>query len=332
MKAVSIEQYGGAENLAVREIENPETADEEVLIRVRAAGVNRADIMQRKGGYPPPPGASSVLGLEVSGTIEHVSAATAARWGFSKGDRVCALLPGGGYAEFTAADAGTVFPVPEGLDLVKAAAVPEAFLTAYHALHLLAGLEEGERVLIHAGASGVGTAAIQIARINGARVAVTAGSAEKCNACIEYGADIAVNYKEESFAEAIRGRNNGGGVDVIVDFVGANYFAANLAVLARDGRLVLLSLLSGSVVENIDISPILVKRIRIEGSTLRSRSPDYKRNLVRSFRERILPYFENGKIFPIIDSIYDWGDVADAHRHMEANKNIGKIVLTGMNG
>ncbi len=330
MKAVWIEGAGGAERLTFREMDDPEPSAGELLIRVKAAGINRADIMQREGNYPPPAGASPILGLEIAGTVERTAGGTNDDTDLSQGDGVCALLPGGGYAELATADAGHVFPIPDGLDFAQAAAVPEAFLTAFQALHFIGELRKEERVLIHAGASGVGTAAIQLARVAGASVYATAGTDEKCGACRELGAVHAINYRSDSFAERVLSVTDGEGVDLIVDFVGASYFNDNLSLLRRDGRLVLLSLLSGSKLEQTDIAPLLVKRIRIEGSTLRSRTADYKRDLVRAFVSHSFSDFERNELHPVVDTIFDWSDVADAHRYMEADRNIGKLVLTGM--
>lgn len=322
MRAVLVREPGGPEVLEFGEVPRPEPGLHEVLVRVKAASVNRADILQRQGKYPPPPGASPILGLDIAGVVEALGPEVR-RW--RPGDRVFGLLSGGGYAEYATIHEELAMPIPEALSFEEAAAIPEVFLTAYQALFWLGRLRSGEWVLIHAGASGVGTAAIQLARDRGAHVAVTAGSPEKIKACMALGAEITVNYKEEPFGEAVSRAI--GGVDLIVDFVGAPYWKTNLEILRTDGRLVLLATLGGGRVPDFDLRVLLRKRLTLMGSTLRNRDLDYKIRLTREFADYALPRFASGRLKPVIDSIFPWEKVADAHRRMEANENIGKIVL-----
>lgn len=302
----------------------PETGDHDILVKVSATALNRADTLQRKGLYPPPPGESSVLGLEIAGTV--VSCGTAvSRW--KPGDRVCGLLGGGGYAEYASIHEEMAIPVPKGLSFAEAAAIPEVYLTAFQALDWLAELQTGELVLIHAGASGVGTAAIQIAREKGARVWVTA-SAKKHSVCLELGAEKAIDYKKESFEEIIRNETEGKGVNVIVDFLAAPYFQMNLNSLAPDGRLIMLALMGGIKTESVNLAPILRNRIQVKGSTLRARDLAYKIRLTRDFLAFAGNKFETGNLKPVIDSIFGLSEVREAHQRMEANLNSGKIVLS----
>ena len=322
MKAVWVREPGGPEVLEIREVPPPRPQPREILVRVKAASVNRADILQRRGKYPPPPGASPILGLDIAGVVE-ARGPEARRW--KQGDRVFGLIPGGGYAQYAVIHEDLAMPIPESMSFEEAAAIPEVFLTAYQALFWLGRLQPGEWVLIHAGASGVGTAAIQLAREHGAHVAVTAGSPRKLEACRALGAEIGVNYRQESFEKVIRERV--GGVDLILDFVGAPYWRPNLAVLRLDGRLVLLATLGGGEVKGFDLRELLRKRLTLMGSTLRNRSLEYKIRLTREFAEYALPRFASGKLRPVIDTVFPWQRVADAHRRIEANENIGKIVL-----
>lgn len=324
MKAILLKDFGDADQLYPGECPAPQPGEDELLVRVRATALNRADVLQRKGQYPPPPGASEILGLECAGEVETTGAAVQ-RW--RPGDRVCALLPGGGYAEFAVVPERMAMPIPEGFTFEQAAAIPEAFLTAYQALHWLGKVRANECVLIHAGASGVGTAAIQLAHHAGAIVAVTAGSKEKLQACRDLGAEYTINYKEEDFAPEIHEMTGGKGVDLIIDFIGAAYFQKNLSALATDGRLVNLAMMGGRMVKNADISPILRKRLTVTGSTLRNRSLAYKIELTEAFAAHAMPLFEQKKLAPIIARVFPWMAVAEAHRYMEANLNIGKIVL-----
>ncbi|MFC4076262.1 NAD(P)H-quinone oxidoreductase [Salinithrix halophila] len=324
MKAVRINQPGGPDQLVMGEYPTPEPTDNELLVRVKATALNRADIMQRQGKYPPPSGASPLLGLEMAGVVEEVGENCQ---GWRKGDRVFGLLPGGGYAEYAVIPGAMAMPLPENLSYEEAAAIAEVFLTAYQALFWIGRLEQGDRVLIHAGASGVGTAAIQLAKEAGAFVAVTAGSEEKLIACRELGAGIGFNYKAGPFAPGLKETLGEQGVNLILDFVGAPYWEQNMDSLALDGRLVLISTLGGAKVESISLAPLLMKRIQVTGTTLRSRSLSYKTQLSRDFMEKALPLFAEGRLKPIVDRIYSWAGVQEAHRHMEANKNVGKVIL-----
>ncbi|PZN09740.1 MAG: NADPH:quinone oxidoreductase [Bacillota bacterium] len=324
MRAVLVRQPGGAEQLFLGEYPTPEPGEGELLVRVRATALNRADILQRRGLYPPPPGASPILGLEIAGVVERAGPGCG---GWRAGDRVFALVPGGGYAEYVTLPAAMAMPIPDNLGFEEAAAIPEAFFTAYQTLFWIGRLQAGERVLIHAGASGVGTAAIQLARDAGADVLVTAGSEAKLAACRALGASHAFNYKEGPFARRVLEATGGRGVDLVLDFVGAPYWEQNLECLATDGRLVLIATMGGGVVERCDLRLLMAKRLQVTGTTLRSRSPEYKARLTREFVQRVLPRFAEGRLRPVIDRVFPWDRVAEAHRYMEANRNIGKIVL-----
>ena len=323
MKAILVKEPGGPEQLILEEYKKPSPKPGELLVRVHATALNRADILQREGKYPPPKGASPILGLEIAGEVEEAGSNCTR---FRKGDKVFGLLPGGGYAEFAVIDEAMAMPVPENLTMQEAAAIPEVFLTAWQALAWIAKLQEGERVLIHAGASGVGTAAIQLAKALKAEV-ITTASASKLKTCLNLGASKAIDYKATPFDEEVKAFTNGEGVDVIVDFIAGPYFNQNLDCLRLDGRLVILASLGGGKVEAPDLRKILVKRLQIIGSTLRSRARDYQVQLTYDMSRFALPLFQSGALKPVIDSVFDWYDVADAHRYMEQNKNIGKIVL-----
>lgn len=324
MKAILVNKPGGIEELQIGELATPEPREQEVLVRVRAAALNRADILQRKGYYPPPPGASDILGLEFAGEIVALGANCHR---LSIGDRVCGLLAGGGYAQYAAIHEQMAMPIPENANDAEAAAIPEAFLTAFHALFLLGNLQTGQRVLIHAGASGVGTASIQLAREIGAEIFVTASREKKLLACKRLGAKHLINYQTDDFAAVVQRVTNGRGVDLVIDFIGATYFSKNLQCLGLDGRLVLLSLLSGQLANEIDLRLILSKRLQIVGSTLRNRSIDEKIRLTQAFWQFAGSKWQAGILRPVIDRVYDWRAVQDAHALMEANENIGKIVL-----
>lgn len=323
MRAVRVEEPGGPEVLRLGTARRPEPGPEEILVRVKAAAVNRADIFQREGHYPPPEGASEILGLDVAGVVEEVGGE--GYW-LEPGDRVFGLVPGGGYAEYAVIHREMAMRIPGALGFAEAAAVPEVFLTAYQALFWLGGLEAGERVLIHAGASGVGTAAIQLARAWRAGMIFTTSSGGKTDLCRRLGADRAIDYETESFG-AIVSEESGGGVEVIVDVVGAPYFQENVDVLATDGRLVVLAFLGGPVVEEFDLRDLFRKRGRLVTSTLRSRSRTYQIALTREWASFALPLLEAGRIGPVIDQAYPWEEVADAHRYVEADRTRGKIVL-----
>lgn len=323
MKAVLTDRPGDESVLRVGEAPAPSPGAGELRIRVAATAVNRADLLQRQGLYPPPPGASPVLGLECAGVVAELGPGVE---GWQVGDRVMALLAGGGYAQEVVVHAGSVLPVPEGLSLEEAAAVPEAFLTAYLNLFQLGGLGAGGSALVHGGGSGVGTAAIQLCRAAGARVLVTAGSDEKCARCRALGADVAVNYRTESFAEQVREATAGRGVDVILDAIGAAYLADNLASLAVGGRLVLIGLMGGARAE-IGLATLLTRRLSVIGSTLRTRPVEDKAAIVAGFRERFFADLASGRVRPVVDRVLPLESVAEAHRVMKASEHFGKIVL-----
>jgi len=323
MRAVIVPEKGDPEHMTIGEVPTPKPGPDEVLVQVHATALNRADTFQRRGHYPPPEGASEILGLEMAGTV----AGTGDRvvdW--NEGDRVFALLDGGGYAEYTTVHKDRLMAMPPGLSMEEAAAIPEVFLTAYQALHWLGGLTPGHQVLIHAGASGVGTAAIQLTRLADAHPHVTA-SAPKHAVCRELGAETTIDYESEDFAERIADVTGGDGVDIILDFIGAPYFHKNVDSLGMDGRVVQLATLGGSTVEEVSLRALMAKRVHLLASTLRSRSLEYKVELTQEFAGDVLPQFVDGELRPVLDSVYDWVDVADAHRKMENNENAGKIVL-----
>lgn len=324
MRAILVKKPGDPDQLYLGDYPTPEPAAHEIRIRVRATALNRADLLQRRGLYPPPPGASPILGLDVAGEVDKVGAGVTT---WQPGDRVCALLPGGGYAEYAVLHEAMAMPIPAGLEFNDAAAIPEVFLTAFQALVWLGDLQAGEVVLIHAGASGVGTAAIQLARLLGARPFVTASKAEKLAACRELGAELAINYRQEEFAERVLAATGDRGADLIIDFIGAPYLDANVRSAAVDGRIVFLAMMGGRHLESFDLRVLMQKRLRLEGSTLRSRSDDYKLRLTRAFAEQALPRFETGELRPVVDRVFAWSEAAAAHRYMEENRNIGKIIL-----
>ena len=324
VKAILISQPGGADQLQFGEYETPMPAANELLVKVAATAVNRADVLQREGKYPPPPGASPILGLEMSGEVVEVGNEVTRH---SVGDRVFGLLPGGGYAEYVTIHEQMALPVPDRLKLTEAAAIPEVFLTAYQALHWLGKLQSGERVLIHAGASGVGTAAIQLAKTMRAGDIIVTASAAKHDTCRQLGAHYAIDYQSEDFREEVRDITDGEGVDLVLDFIAAPYFERNISVLRTDGRMVMLALLGGAHVDHFNLGNLLKKRLQIISSTLRSRGLDYQINLTRAFAEFALSRFTDGSLRPVVDRVYDWKEVRQAHERMEANQNIGKLVL-----
>lgn len=322
MKAIVVEGSPRNPVLVWREVDNVRPAPGEVLLDVRAAGVNRADLLQARGGYPPPPGVTPILGLEVSGVIRECGEGVT---GWNAGDRVCALLPGGGYAEQAAVDARILLRVPATWSDVQAAAVPEAWLTAYVNLFEEGRLQPGESVLIHAGASGVGTAAIQLARAAGATVFVTAGSEDKLALCRELGAHHAINYREGEFAARVRAVQPG--VDLILDCVGGPYLSQNISILNRFGRLVNIGLLGGPKGE-LNLEPVLRGRLRIIGSTLRSRSRDEHAELLKAFEQRFWPQLVEGRLRVLVDRTFPIAQAGEAHAWMAANRNKGKVILT----
>lgn len=323
MRAVIFDNPGEPEVLKLGKVEKPEPKENEILVKVAASALNRADTLQRRGMYPPPPGASPVLGLEIAGMVAQVGNG-ATKW--KDGDKVFGLIPGGGYGEFAVIHQDMAMEIPENFSFEQAASVPEVFLTAYQALVWHGRLQKGETVLVHAGASGVGTAAIQMAKETGARVIVTA-SKEKHQICFDLGAEKAIDYKSEDFSEKVLEFTDGKGVDLIIDFVAGPYLNQNIRSLAVDGRMVNLATLGGGKVEDFDMRSILVKRLTVIGSTLRARSLDYQIKLTKEFAGYALEKFKSGKIKPVIDSVFDWSEAAKAHRYMEENRNKGKIVL-----
>lgn len=316
---------GGPDVLVPGDVGAPVARAGEVLVDVVTAGVNRADVQQRKGFYPPPKGASELLGLEVSGHVAALGPDTE-QAGWAVGDEVCALLSGGGYAEQVAVPVGQLLPVPAGVRLTDAAALPEVSCTVWNNLVMEAGLREGETVLLHGGSSGIGTMAVQLARAIGAKVAVTAGSQEKLGACRELGAEVLIAYKEQDFVEEIKAATNGRGADVILDVVGAKYLARNVEALASDGRLVVIGLLGGTKAE-LDLGALLRKRGRVIATSLRSRSLEAKAEIVRQVRERVWPWIEQGAVRTVIQSRHPLEDAAAAHAEMEASGHVGKILL-----
>jgi putative PIG3 family NAD(P)H quinone oxidoreductase len=327
MRAVVVPEPGGPEALRLVERPDPEPGPGEALVAVAATAVNRADVLQRRGHYPPPPGSTDVLGLEFAGTVAALGPGAE---GWAVGDRVMAVVAGGGYAELAVADARTLLPVPDGLDLVAAAAVPEVFTTVYDAVLLRGRLAAGETLLVHGGTSGIGTAALQLARRAGARVLVTASSRAKLDAARALGADDAVDYTSEDFVERARAATGGRGVDVVLDVVGGPYLARNLAALAVEGRLVVIGLQGGARAE-LDLGALLPRRLSVAGATLRARSVEEKAALAAGLRDDVLPGFADGSLRPVVDRVLDLADVAEAHRVLEAGEHVGKIVLrTGL--
>lgn len=320
MRAVEITQAGGPEVLQLAQRPVPQPAHGQVVIKVAYAGVNRPDALQRAGLYNPPKGASDLPGLEAAGTISAVGTGVS---GLSVGDAVCALLPGGGYAEYVATPAAHCLPVPDGMEVREAACLPEAFFTVWSNVFTRGGLKAGERFLVHGGSSGIGTTAIQLAQHFGARVFATAGSDAKCAACVALGAERAINYKDADFVEVLQAE---GGADVILDMVGGAYLPRNLKALAEDGRLVQIAFLQGSKVE-VNFAPLMMRRLTLTGSTLRPQSDLAKARIADALRKTVWPLLAQGKIAPVMDSTFALEDAAAAHAHMEASAHIGKIVL-----
>lgn len=322
MRAITIPAPGGPEALVLADVDTPEPGPGEVRIAVAAAGANRADTLQRQGFYPPPPGASEIPGLEVSGTVDAVGP-DVTQW--LVGDQVCALLAGGGYAAQVVVPAGQVLPVPTGVGLVDAAALPEVAATVWSNLVMTAGLAGGETLLVHGGSSGIGTMAIQIATALGVRVAVTAGSAEKLEACRDLGAQILINYREEDFVERLRESTDG--ADVILDNMGAKYLARNVRALATGGRLVVIGMQGGTRAE-LDLGLLLRKRAAVHATSLRARPLDEKTAIVGAVRDHVWPMVAAGRVRPVVHAIHPLADAAAAHRELEASTHIGKILLT----
>lgn len=322
MTAIEISKPGGPEVLVPATRPVPEPGEGEILVRVAAAGVNRPDVLQRKGIYAPPPGVSDIPGLEIAGTVAALGAGAER---FASGDPVCALVPGGGYAEYCAVHESNALPVPAGLTVNEAAGIPETFFTVWSNVFDRGGLAAGEWLLVHGGASGIGTTAIQLGKAFGAKVIVTAGSAENCAACEELGADVAVNYRDADFVAAVKEATGGHGADVILDMVGGDYTPRNYAAAAEDGRIVQIAFLRGNRTE-IDLNPLMRKRLTHTGSTLRPRPVAFKAEIARALQEKVWPLIEAGKVRPVMDSTFPLADAASAHARLDA-AHVGKVVL-----
>ena len=328
LRAVIARQPGGPEVLEFVNRPCPVPGVGEMLVRVRAAGINRPDVMQRQGNYPPPPGASDILGLELAGTVEAVGPNVQR---FEQGDRVMALVHSGAYADWAIVQEGAALPIPDCFEFTEAAAFPETFFTVWSNVFERARLAPGETILIHGGTSGIGTTAISLAKALGSRVIATAGSDEKCQACLDLGADAAINYRTQDFVNDSRILTDGRGPDVILDMVGGDYIARNLEAIAVDGRIAQIAFLGGAKAE-VDFTPLLMKRVSLTGSTLRARPIEMKAKLADALREKVLPLIDAGKVKPLIDSVFPFEDVQDAHAHMDTGAHIGKIVLSMPNG
>ena len=323
MRVVDITEPGPPEGLQIRIRPVPAPSAGEVLIQVAAAGVNRADIMQRKGNYPPPPGTSDVLGLEVSGTVAALGEGVS---DLAVGDEVCALLTGGGYAEYCLAPAPQCLPIPAPVSLVEAAALPEAYATVWTNVIDRGRLQEGESLLVHGGSSGIGTVAIQLARLFGARIFATAGTPAKCAACVELGAERVIDYHAEDFVAVLRAATGGHGVNLILDMVGGSYLKRNVASLAIEGRLVIIALMEGAAAE-LDLARLMSRRLTVTGATLRARAVEEKAGILAALRDRVWPRFATGELRPIIHATYPLADAAEAHRVMESSVHTGKLLL-----
>lgn len=327
MRAVEISSFGAPDVLRLGQRPVPQPGVGELLIRVAASGINRPDVLQRAGHYAPPPGASDLPGLEVAGVIEAGDTQAMASAGLKVGDRVCALVAGGGYAQWCVAPVGQCLPVPAGLNDIEAASLPETFFTVWSNVFDRGRLQAGEFLLVQGGSSGIGVTAIQLARAWGATVIVTAGSDEKCAACIELGASYAINYKTQDFVAEVQRITNGRGVDVVLDMVAGDYVAREVECLAEDGRLLIIAV-QGGVKSAFNAGLVLRRRLTITGSTLRPRSVEFKTAIAQSLRSQVWPLIEQGKVRPVIYQAFDAGDAAAAHALMESNQHTGKIVLT----
>ena len=323
MTAIEIREPGGPEALVPATRPVPEPGAGEVLIEVAAAGVNRPDVLQRQGGYPPPPGASDIPGLEIAGRVAALGPGVAE---LAIGDRVTALVAGGGYAEYCAAPTPQCLPIPEGLSPIEAACLPETFFTVWTNVFDRGRLRPGEVFLVHGGSSGIGTTAIQMAKAFGARVFATAGSAEKCAACEALGAERAINYRDEDFVQVVKAATGKKGADVVLDMVGGDYIQRNISALAPDGRLCYIAFLGGSKAE-VNFMPVMLKRITISGSTLRARPVDFKGAIAQNLRDKVWPKIEAGEIKPVVHATFPLAEAAGAHRLMESSAHIGKIAL-----
>jgi putative PIG3 family NAD(P)H quinone oxidoreductase len=324
MTAVAISTPGGPDVLKPVEMPTPKPGAGQILVKVAAAGVNRPDVQQRIGAYPPPPGHSTLPGLEVAGEVAETGP-DVTRW--RVGDKVCALVNGGGYAQYCIAEETAALPVPAGLDMIQAGAVPETFFTVWNNVFERGKLQSGEWFLVHGGSSGIGTTAIQLAKAFGARVLATAGSADKCKACLDLGADRAINYKTEDFVAVCKDATGGKGVNVTLDMVGGDYTDKNIIAAAEDGRIVQIATLGGADVK-FNISRLMVKRLTLTGSTLRPRTRAVKAGFARALEEKVWPLFAAGKIKVVVDSTFPLAQAADAHRRLETSQHVGKIALT----
>lgn len=323
MKFIDTPSFGTPDVMQVAEGERPSIQENEVLVKVAAAGVNRPDVIQRQGNYPAPKDASPILGLEVAGEVIEVGAAVTT---LKEGDKICALTNGGGYAEYASVPESQCLPIPEGYSMIEAAALPETFFTVWTNVFDRGQLKAGESFLIHGGTSGIGTTAIQLSKAMGAKVYATAGSDEKCKACEELGADLAVNYKEHDFLPTIKDHNNGKGIDVILDMVGGDYIQKNLFLAATEGRIINIAYLQGPV-NKVNFLPVMLKRLTVTGSTLRPQSLEAKAAIAQNLKEKVWPLLENKTIKPVIAKTFPLEEVVEAHTLMESNAHIGKIIL-----
>jgi len=323
MKYINTPEFGGPEVLTLAEGQKPEIKDDEVLIHVAAAGVNRPDVIQRSGNYPAPKGASPILGLEVAGKVVQIGVKVST---WKVGDTVCALTNGGGYAEYVAVPEGQCLIIPDGLSMIEAAALPETNFTVWSNVFDRAQLSAGESFLVHGGSSGIGTTAIQLAKVMGARVFTTAGSEDKCNVCRKLGAELAINYHHDDFLEQLKESTEGKGVDVILDMVGGDYIQKNLKLAALEGRIVNIAYLQGPVAK-VNFLPVMLKRLTVTGSTLRPQSAQTKQGIAQALQEKIWPFYANQTIKPVIAEVFPLSKATEAHRLMESNQHIGKIVF-----
>ncbi len=323
MNGIIIDGKGGPEVLTLARLPVPSAGPGQILVKVSAAGVNRPDVQQRIGAYPPPPGHSALPGLEIAGEVVATGQGVT-RW--KAGDAVCALVNGGGYAEYCLAEETAALPVPVGLDAVSAGALPETAFTVWNNVFERGGLAAGDWFLVHGGTSGIGTMAIQLAKAFGARVMATAGSAEKCKACLDLGADVAVNYRTEDFVKAVKDATGGKGINVTLDMVGGDYTERNIIAAAEDGRIVQIAVLGGAEVK-INVARIMMKRITLTGSTLRPRTREVKAGFARALEAKVWPLVSAGKVRVVLDQVFPLAQAADAHRRMETSQHVGKIVL-----
>jgi putative PIG3 family NAD(P)H quinone oxidoreductase len=327
MEAVGVLESGKKgdwNKLVLNTVPRPSPNAGQVLVRVEACSVNRADLLQRRGLYPPPPGASTIMGLDFAGVVLETAPGVA---GWNPGERVFGIVAGGGYGRYVTVASSHLVAIPENLDFVGAAAVAEVFFTAFFNLFMEAGLKAGETLLVHGGGSGVGTAAIQLANAQGVRTIITAGSAEKIERCLDLGAAFGINYRTEDFAERVLEITAGRGVDVILDWIGASYLSKHIEILRSQGRLVVIGLMSGHKAE-ISLAPLLTKRLRLIGSVLRSQSDEEKAFLARAFTEQVIPLLQSGRVRPVVDRVFSFRDVEEAHRYLQENRHFGKIVLS----